>query len=121
MIIFFLLFFTLYGKNLLGGAAAPPAPPPIYPPGRHNGGTSGAPLKPLRDDSTLRALSSLRSLRGYHSDIRLLVSSSHDVFINESKSIHFRKKSKKSSFQEKKVQFRKKNRVSSHYSFDDET
>ena len=26
---------------------------------RHNGGTSGAPLKPLRDDSALRALSSL--------------------------------------------------------------
>ena len=25
----------------------------------HNGGTSGAPLKPLRDDSALRALSSL--------------------------------------------------------------
>ena len=31
---------------------------------RHNGGTSGAPLKPLRDDSGLRALSSLRGLRG---------------------------------------------------------
>ena len=30
---------------------------------RHNGGTSGAPLKPLRDDSALRALSSLRGLR----------------------------------------------------------
>ena len=29
---------------------------------RHNGGTSGAPLKPLRDDSALRALSSLRAL-----------------------------------------------------------
>ena len=28
------------------------------------GGTSGAPLKPLRDDSALRALSSLRGLRG---------------------------------------------------------
>ena len=27
---------------------------------RHNGVTSGAPLKPLRDDSALRALSSLR-------------------------------------------------------------
>ena len=27
---------------------------------RHNGGTSDAPLKPLRDDSALRALSSLR-------------------------------------------------------------
>ena len=26
---------------------------------RHNGGASGAPLKPLRDDSALRALSSL--------------------------------------------------------------
>ena len=26
---------------------------------RHNGGTSGAPLKPLKDDSALRALSSL--------------------------------------------------------------
>ena len=32
---------------------------------RHNGGTSGAPLKPLRDDSSLRALSSLRGLRGH--------------------------------------------------------
>ena len=31
---------------------------------RYNGGTSGAPLKPLRDDSALRALSSLRGLRG---------------------------------------------------------
>ena len=31
---------------------------------RHNGGTSGAPLKPLRVDSALRALSSLRGLRG---------------------------------------------------------
>ena len=31
---------------------------------RHNGGTAGAPLKPLRDDSALRALSSLRGLRG---------------------------------------------------------
>ena len=31
---------------------------------RHNGGTSGAPLKPRRDDSVLRALSSLRGLRG---------------------------------------------------------
>ena len=30
----------------------------------HNGGTSGAPFKPLRDDSALRALSSLRGLRG---------------------------------------------------------
>ena len=29
---------------------------------RHNVGTSGAPLKPLRDDSALRALSSLTSL-----------------------------------------------------------
>ena len=29
---------------------------------RHNGGTSGAPLKPLRDDSTLRALMSLRTI-----------------------------------------------------------
>ena len=28
------------------------------------GGTSGAPFKPLRDDSVLRALSSLRGLRG---------------------------------------------------------
>ena len=32
---------------------------------RHNGGTSGAPLKPLRDDSALRTLSSLRGLRGH--------------------------------------------------------
>ena len=31
---------------------------------RHNGGTSGALLKPLRDDSALRALSTLRGLRG---------------------------------------------------------
>ena len=31
---------------------------------RHNGGTAGALLKPLRDDSALRALSSLRGLRG---------------------------------------------------------
>ena len=31
---------------------------------RHNGGTSGAPLKPLRDDSALRALPSLRGLMG---------------------------------------------------------
>ena len=31
---------------------------------RHNGGTSGASLKPPRDDSSLRALSSLRGLRG---------------------------------------------------------
>ena len=29
----------------------------------HNGGTAGAPLKPLRDDSALRALSTLRGLR----------------------------------------------------------
>ena len=31
---------------------------------RHNGGTAGAPLKPLRDDSAFRTLSSLRGLRG---------------------------------------------------------
>ena len=31
---------------------------------RHNLGISGAPLEPLRDDSALRALSSLRGLRG---------------------------------------------------------
>ena len=31
---------------------------------RRNGRTSGAPLKPLRDDSALRALLSLRGLRG---------------------------------------------------------
>ena len=31
---------------------------------RHNGGTSGAPLKPLRVDSALRTLSTLRGLRG---------------------------------------------------------
>ena len=35
---------------------------------RHNGGTAGAPLKPLRDDSALRALSSLRGLRGAPAD-----------------------------------------------------
>ena len=31
---------------------------------RHNGVTSGAPLKPLREDSVLRALSSLSGLMG---------------------------------------------------------
>ena len=31
---------------------------------RHYGGTSGAPLKPLRVDSALKALSTLRGLRG---------------------------------------------------------
>ena len=31
---------------------------------RHNGGTSDAPLKPLRDDSALRTPSTLRGLRG---------------------------------------------------------
>ena len=31
---------------------------------RHNGGASDAPLKPLRVDSALRALSTLRGLRG---------------------------------------------------------
>ena len=31
---------------------------------RHNGGTSGAPLKPLRVDSALKALSTLRGLWG---------------------------------------------------------
>ena len=31
---------------------------------RHNGGTSGAPLKPLGDNSAPRALSSLRGLGG---------------------------------------------------------
>ena len=31
---------------------------------RYNGGASGAPLKPLRDDSALKALSFLRGLRG---------------------------------------------------------
>ena len=31
---------------------------------RHNGGTSGAPLKSPRDDGALKALSSLRGLRG---------------------------------------------------------
>ena len=31
---------------------------------RHNGGTSGAPLKPLRDDSVFKTLLSLRGLRG---------------------------------------------------------
>ena len=32
---------------------------------RHNGGTSGAPLKPLRVDSALRALSSLRGYQNH--------------------------------------------------------
>ena len=32
---------------------------------QHNGGTWGAPLKPLREDSALRALSSLRGLIGH--------------------------------------------------------
>ena len=31
---------------------------------RHNRGTAGGPLKPIRDDSALRALSTLRGLRG---------------------------------------------------------
>ena len=31
---------------------------------RHNGGASGAPLKPFRDDSAVRKLSSLGGLRG---------------------------------------------------------
>ena len=31
---------------------------------RHNGGTAGVPLKPLRDDSALKTLLSLRVLRG---------------------------------------------------------
>ena len=31
---------------------------------QHNGGTSGSPLKPLRVDSALRALSTLRGFRG---------------------------------------------------------
>ena len=31
---------------------------------QHNGGTLGAPLKPHRDDSAIRALSSLRGLKG---------------------------------------------------------
>ena len=31
---------------------------------RHNGGTSGAPLQTLRDDSAFRALSSLRGFKG---------------------------------------------------------
>ena len=33
---------------------------------QHNGGTSGAPFKPIRDDTALRARSSLRGLRGAH-------------------------------------------------------
>ena len=35
---------------------------------RHNGGPSGAPLKPLRDDSALRALSSLSGYQTFLSD-----------------------------------------------------
>ena len=35
---------------------------PRYCVSRHNGGTSGAPLKPLRVDSALKALSSLKGL-----------------------------------------------------------
>ena len=31
---------------------------------RHNGGTAGAPLKPLRDDSALRATVGINGLRG---------------------------------------------------------
>ena len=31
---------------------------------RHNGGTSGAPLKPIRDNSALRVLSSLEGFKG---------------------------------------------------------
>ena len=32
----------------------------------HNGSTSGAPLEPIRVDSALRALSTLRGLRAAH-------------------------------------------------------
>ena len=39
---------------------------------RHNGGTSGAPLKPLRVNSALRTLSSLRGLRLHQSEFRLV-------------------------------------------------
>ena len=37
---------------------------------RHNGGTSGAPLKPLRDDSALRALLVSFTVRGLHKSCR---------------------------------------------------
>ena len=37
---------------------------PTVPTWFQHGGTSGTPLKPLRDDSALRALSSLTALRG---------------------------------------------------------
>ena len=49
---------------------------------RHNGGTSGAPLKPLRVDSALRALSTLRGLRGAPAAPRdASVSASHHISI----------------------------------------
>ena len=41
---------------------------------RYNGGTSGAPLKPLRDDSALRALSTLRSTIDSEEHYRLIPS-----------------------------------------------
>ena len=44
---------------------------------QHNGGTSGAPLKPPRDDSALRALSSLRGLLECWNGGQKLVNTTH--------------------------------------------
>ena len=48
---------------------------------RHNGGTSGAPLKPLRDDSTVRALSS----QGFKGGTRGSPIMPRDVSLSDSK------------------------------------
>ena len=50
-------------------------------PSRHNGGTAGAPLKPLRDDSALRALSSLRGTGFFLT--ALYTSSRFNYYLNE--------------------------------------
>ena len=48
---------------------------------RHNGGTSGAPIKPLRDDSALRALSS----QGFKGGTRGAPIMPRDVSLSDSK------------------------------------
>ena len=70
-----LTWFSIWPLNILSNILAIIGVNPLMPNGafniccprdcvsRHNGGTTGAPLKPLRVDSALRALSSLRGLR----------------------------------------------------------
>ena len=58
------LLLTLYTINLLMPSGAFNICCPRDCVSRHNGCTSGAPLKPLRVDSALKALSTLRGLRG---------------------------------------------------------